>query len=113
MVMHWITDEEWTTNVLNSPNLVLVLFSAKESAVCKSEFVALEKWKLETGKETNVFFLDVYTSPVIALNYRISILPTLLIFQSGNKIFEQICKTDFTKLDMFIQELLESKVVAK
>ena len=111
--MHWITHEEWTTNILNSPNLVLVLFSAKESAVCESEFVALEKWNLESGKEVNVFFLDVYTSPIIALNYRISILPTLIIFQSGNIIFEQICKIDFTKLNVFIKPLLEPKGFAQ
>jgi|688.fasta_scaffold1795378_2 hypothetical protein len=103
--MNWVTDKEWTIKVLNSPQIVLVLFSSKESVVCKSEFAVLEKWKLESGIGAEVFFLDVYTSPIVALNYRISILPTLTIFQSGNKIFEQICKIDLTKLNTFIQTL--------
>ena len=111
--MNWVTDKEWTTKVLNSPHIVLVLFSSKESAVCKSEFAVLEKWKRETGIEVEVFFLDVYTSPIVALNYRISILPTLIIFQSGNKRYEEICKIDLTKLNTFIQTLLKSKGITE
>jgi len=105
--MKWISDQEWQIEVLDSSNIVLVLFSEKESVVSESEFTALEKWKLESGLEAEVFFMDVYTSPVAALNYRISIIPTLLIFQSGNKIFEQICKIDFKKLSAFMQTFLE------
>jgi thioredoxin-like negative regulator of GroEL len=111
--MNWVTDKEWTIKVLNAPHIVLVLFSSKESVVCKSEFAVLEKWKRETGIEVEVFFLDVYTSPIVALNYRISILPTLIIFQSGNKIFEEICKIDLTKLNTFIQTLLKSKGITE
>lgn len=105
--MNWVLDQEWNRKVLNSPDIVLVLFAEKESTVSKSEFTALEKWKLESGLKAEVFYLDVYTSPITALNYRISILPTLLIFQSGNKIFEQICKVDFKKLNTFFQSFHE------
>src|SRR5262249_47450142 len=82
-----ITDKDFVEKVLNSPNLVIVNFSAKNSKACKiqdSEFEAISK-----EYQSKVTFAKLCLSEQNELTDRwhVDNVPTLIFFKGGCEIY--------------------------
>ena len=83
-----LTDATWDTDVLASPEPVLVDFWAEYCAPCKTLLPAVEavaekyKGRLRVGK------VNVEENDQVPFRYNITTLPTLLIFKGG-RVSEQ------------------------
>ena len=63
----------------------------------------LEFTKTLKNLDTELVFVDVYREKSLALSHRISISPTLLVFDSGSRALTQICDFDFEDLKNWLQ----------
>ncbi|MCX5748058.1 MAG: thioredoxin [Proteobacteria bacterium] len=93
-----LTDAGFKADVLNAKTLVLVDFWATWCGPCKVIVPALEAvanayvGKLKVGK------MDVDTNQKVPKEYRVSSLPTLLLFKDGNVVAQIIGVVSRAKL---------------
>lgn len=83
------TDENWTKEVLEPKEIVLVDFWASWCGPCKMIAPVVEEIAKEYEGKIKVGKLNVDDNPNTASNFGIRSIPTLLIFKDG-KVEEQI-----------------------
>jgi thioredoxin 1 len=77
------TEDNWKSEVLESPVPVLVDFWAPWCGPCRRLTPTIEKFAEEFSGKVRVGKLDTDQYPNIATEFQISAIPTVLIFQNG------------------------------
>lgn len=78
-----INDGDFNKEVINSDKPVVVDFWASWCGPCKMLGPVIEEVESQLGKEVKFAKLNIDENPVMANTYRISSIPTLLIFKNG------------------------------
>jgi len=76
-------------SVLNDSKPVLVDFYAEWCGPCKMQAPVLKEVKSEIGDKVRIIKIDVDKSPVIAQQFQVSGVPTLILFRNGQPIWRQ------------------------
>lgn len=78
-----VSDNDFETEVLKSPQPVVVDFTAAWCGPCKAMAPALEQVAEEMKGKVKVVKVDVDQSPAVTQQYRIQAMPTLMVFKDG------------------------------
>lgn len=85
-----INNNEFESEVLNSPDVVLIDFFAEWCGPCKMLAPAVEDISSEMAGKAKVFKIDVDKEGSIAQKYGIMSVPTVLIFQNGKPVDKMV-----------------------
>ncbi len=95
------------SELIRSEKPVLVDFSAEWCGPCKMLAPILEDVKRRIGDQATIFKLDVDRNPLIASNYNVMAVPTLIIFQKGKPVWRRsgvLSAVELTRtLESFVQ----------
>lgn len=78
-----VTEDNFSDEIFNSSIPVLVDFWASWCAPCKSIAPVLEQVSNELSGKVKVAKINVNDEPDLAHKYRISSIPTMLLFRNG------------------------------
>ena len=81
-----IMDANFEEEVLSSSNTVVVDFWANWCGPCKMLTPIIEELSQDLGDAVKIVKVDVDKNPNIAMNYRISSIPTVMIFKEGKVV---------------------------
>ncbi len=93
-----ITDENFETQVLGSPEPFLLDFSAVWCGPCKALTPIVEKLADEYKGKVKVGKLDIDDSPDITAKYGVRSVPTVIVFKGGQKTGQHVGLTNRDKL---------------
>ena len=85
-----LTDENWDREVLQAPGTVLVDFWASWCPPCRMIAPSIDALGAEFQGRAKVGKLNVDENPRVAERYRISSIPTLLVFRSGQLVEQRV-----------------------
>lgn len=77
------------TELINSDKPVLVDFSAEWCGPCKMLAPILADVKRKIGDRVAIFKLDVDRNPMIASDYNVLSVPTMILFQGGKPVWRR------------------------
>lgn len=81
-----VSDADFTQEVLQSPQPVLVDFYADWCGPCRAIAPTIEEIAAELNEKLKVVKLDVDQNPETAMQYGVQSIPTLLIFKDGKEV---------------------------
>jgi thioredoxin 1 len=81
-----VTDESFTTDVLQSDKPVLVDFWAAWCGPCKMVAPVLDEIAGENADRITVAKLDIDANPATARDYQVMSIPTMIVFQDGKPV---------------------------
>lgn len=81
-----LTDSDFATTIAGTDKPVLVDFWAEWCPPCKMMAPAIDGLASDMGDRAVVAKLDVDRSPATAKKYKISALPTIVIFKGGKEV---------------------------
>ena len=76
-------------DIINGNQLTLVDFFATWCGPCKQMHPVLEQLKANEGENLRIIKLDVDKNEALANAYRISSVPTLMLFRNGELLWRQ------------------------
>ena len=88
--VHVVGDADWTTEVLQADELVLVDFWADWCPPCRKLAPVIDALADEYKGRVKVVKLNVDESPEVASRYAIFSIPTLLLFRGGQVVEQQV-----------------------
>lgn len=86
----FVTDATFDSEVINSPEPVVVDFFAEWCGPCKAMAPALEQVAQEMAGQVKVVKIDVDQNPEITQRFRIQAMPTLMVFKDGKVAAQQV-----------------------
>ncbi len=81
-----VSDADFTQEVLQSPQPVLVDFYADWCGPCRAIAPTVEEIAAELNEKLKVVKLDVDQNQETAMQYGVQSIPTLLIFKDGKEV---------------------------
>jgi thioredoxin 1 len=78
-----VTDDQWTTEVLEADKPVLIDFWAEWCGPCRMVSPIVDQIAEEHGDDLKVLKLNVDENPNTAREYGVMSIPTLLVFKGG------------------------------
>jgi thioredoxin 1 len=78
-----VTDQSFSTDVLNNSKPVLVDFWAEWCGPCRKLSPILDSWAEELDGKVDVVKIDVDANPETAAHYGITSIPSVLLFKAG------------------------------
>jgi thioredoxin 1 len=81
-----VTDESFSSDVLDSEKTVLVDFWATWCGPCRLVAPVLEQIGAEYTEKLTVAKLDIDANPATARDYQVMSIPTLIVFQDGKPV---------------------------
>jgi len=91
--------------IINSDQPVLIDFFAEWCGPCKAMKPVLENLKSKLGEQIRIIKIDVDKNPDIATQLEIRSVPTLMIFQNGEKIWRKTGTSSVAEMESVISEL--------
>ena len=85
-LVHPVTDASFHTDVLQSPETVMVDFWASWCGACKNVAPVLEELAASYQGKLRIVKMNVEENPVTTATYEIRGLPTLIIFKNGQPV---------------------------
>ena len=85
-----LTDGNWDAEVLQAKGTVLVDFWASWCAPCRMIAPTIESLAAEFNGRAKVGKLNVDDNPEVAARYRITSIPTLLVFRGGQIVDQRV-----------------------
>ena len=96
--VHVFNDLNFDTEVINSKQTVLVDFTASWCGPCRALAPIIDQVADELGSEAKVGKLDIDEAPVTAGKFGVRGVPTIMIFQNGEKKEQHVGLTTKAKL---------------
>lgn len=100
----YVDDSNFEEEVLNSKVPVLVDFSATWCGPCQRQLPVLQKFADANAAKIKVVKVDIDESPQISSKFGIRSVPSLLLFNAGQKLDMKVGLTSFADLDRFVVE---------
>lgn len=85
-----VSDADFDKEVLQASGFVFVDFFAAWCGPCKAMTPALEQVAIDLNGKVKIVRLDVDLNPNITQQYRITAMPTLMIFKNGLVVAQRV-----------------------
>ena len=101
-----VTGSSWNTEVLEANGFVVVGFWAPWCSPCDAMLTAVGELAQEYGDRLKFVKLNIDQESGIASTYKITIVPTVIVFRGAQKLQEIICAVSKPQLQAVVQSLL-------
>jgi thioredoxin 1 len=99
-----VDDAQFSAEVLESSNLVLVDFWAEWCGPCKAIAPVLEQIASELGPKVKIVKVNVDNSPHLAEQYGVRSIPNLILYKNGAVVGNKVGVKTKSELVAFINE---------
>src|SRR3954464_325413 len=104
MATQKVSDASFQTDVLNSPDPVVVDFWAEWCGPCKAIAPALEEIANVLGPKAKIVKLNVDENPRTASQYGVRGIPTLMVFKDGQVAATKVGSAPKQQLQSWIEQ---------
>lgn len=92
--------------LIDSKTPVLIDFFAEWCGPCKAMAPALKQFKDEMGDKVRVVKIDIDKNPALQRKYKVSGVPTIMVFKDGKQLFRQSGAMMLPQLKQAVQKHL-------
>lgn len=92
--------------LISSKTPVLIDFHAEWCGPCKAMAPALNQFKEEMGDKVRVVKIDIDKNPALQRKYKVSGVPTIMVFKNGKQLFRQSGAMMLPQLKQAVQKFI-------